>query len=115
MIINVTNPTQESLYISGFSIGGLTCTFSSAIEVKANSQGALELGLSISNGVITGVSSLSGSGGVEVSQGTTVSCTGRLMVTYMPALSGRLYLSNGLWIQLSIMINAGTNALINYG
>ncbi len=79
-------------------------------------SGNLELGLSISNGVITGgVSSLSGSGGVEVSQGTTVSCTGRSVIMYMPTLSGRLYLSNGLWISFFIMVNGGTNAMTNYG
>ncbi|ADN51601.1 hypothetical protein [Vulcanisaeta distributa] len=115
LIINITNPTQESLYISGFSIGRLTCTFSNNIEVNADSQGTLKLGLSISDGVITGTSSLSGLGGVEVSQGTTVSCTGRSVIMYMPALSGRLYLSNGLWIPFFIMINGGTNTMINYG
>ncbi len=41
LIINITNPTQENLYISGFSIGRLMCTFSSAIEVNAGSQGTL--------------------------------------------------------------------------
>ncbi len=97
-------------------MGGLTCTFSNNIEVNADSQGTLKLGgLSISDGVITGTSSLSVLGGVEVSQGTTVSCTGRLVIMYMPALSGRLYLSNGLWIPFFIMINGGTNTMINYG
>ena len=115
LIINITNPTQESLYISGFSIGELTCTFSSNIEVLANSQGTLELGLTASNGVITGVSSLSGSGGVVISQGTTVNCIGHSIITYIPTLSGRLYLSNGLWIPFFIVINGGTNAISGYG
>ena len=114
LTINITNPTQENLYITGLDIGGLRCTFSSAVEVNANSQGAIELGLSVNNGVITGVSSLSGSGGVVISQGTTLSCIGHSVITYMLTLSGRLYLSNGLWIPFFIMINGGTNALSNF-
>ena len=115
LTINVTNPTQENLYITGLSIGGLKCAFSSAIEVSANSQGTIELGLSVNNGVITGVSSLSGSGGIVVSQGTTINCVGHSAITYMTALSGRLYLSNGLWMPFFIMINGGTNTLSNIG
>ena len=115
LAINIVNPTQENLYITGLSIGGLMCTFSSAIEVNANSQGTIELGLSINNGVITGVSSLSGSGGVVISQGTTINCSGHSAITYMTALSGRLYLSNGLWIPFFIMINGSTNTFGGFG
>ena len=115
LTINITNPTQENLYITGLGIGGLKCTFSSAIEVNADSQGTLELGLSVNNGVITGVSSLSGSGGVVILQGTMINCVGHSAITYMPALSGRLYLSNGLWIPFFIMINGGTNAFGGFG
>ena len=116
MTINIMNPTQENLYISGFSVGGLKCAFSSDIEVLANSQAALTLGLTMSNNAITGVSSLSATGGVVVSQGTTVSCTGRLSMVPMPTvLGGRLYLSSGGWLNFFIMVNAGTNPFIGLG
>ena len=115
LTINITNPTQENLHITSLSVGGLMCTFSSTIEVNANSQGTIELGLSVNNGVITGASTLNGSGGVVISQGTTINCVGRSTITYMTALSGRLYLSNGLWIPFFIMINGGTNTFGGFG
>ncbi len=115
LVIEVVNPTQGSIYISGFGIGGLRCTFSSAIEVQANSQATIELGLTTSNQVVTGVSSLSVSGGAEVSQGTTVNCVGSLAIMPMqPMISGELYLSNGEWVALSVMVNAGTNVFIGW-
>ncbi|MGC9179309.1 MAG: hypothetical protein ACP5GZ_03760 [Vulcanisaeta sp.] len=116
LTINITNPTQENLYINGFSVGGLTCSFTKAVEISANTQGALELGLAITNNRITSVSSLSASGNVEVSQGTTVNCNGHLPITYIPAvLNGKLYLSNDEQLMFFIVTGAGTSTLINYG
>ncbi|MGC8606427.1 MAG: hypothetical protein ACP5L5_02585 [Vulcanisaeta sp.] len=116
LTINITNPTQENLYINGFSVGGLTCSFTKAVEISANTQGALELGLAITNNRITSVSSLSASGNVEVSQGTTVNCNGHLPITYIPAvLNGKLYLSNDEQLMFFIVTGAETSTLINYG
>lgn len=116
LMINVTNPTQESLYISGFSIGGLACTFSSPVEVNANSQGTLRLDLAIGSNKVTSVTGLGASGDVVVSQGTNVNCIGYLPTMFMPSiLNGELYLSNGMWITLFITVSAGTNTSLNYG
>ncbi|WP_243669348.1 hypothetical protein [Vulcanisaeta sp. JCM 16161] len=55
-------------------------------------------------------------GGAEVSQGTSITCTGYLTIPYATtSLSGELYLSNGEVLSLNISVNAMTNLMMGAG
>ena len=94
----VSNPSSSGIGINGFTLGSLSCVFSSPVQVPAGTQGGeLTITLTIANGAFTGVSGVSGSGGVTAS-GVTASCSGSQTAAvgiqysgYLTTVSGQTY------------------------
>ena len=96
----LTNPSSSGISINGFTLGGLTCTFSSPVQVlSGTSGGTLTITLTISNGAFNGVSSVSGSNGVIVPSGDSANCgstsqtaaVGVQYSGYLTTVSGQTY------------------------
>ena len=103
----LSNPSSSSIGINGFTLGGLTCTFSTAIAVPPGTQGAqLTITLPAGNGGY--VSSTSGNtvatpstssasitiGGVGSGDSISV-CTGSVTLTAGTQYSGGLTTTSG--------------------
>jgi flagellin-like protein len=97
----ISNPSSSGIGINGFSLGSLSCVFSSPVQVPAGIQGGeLTIVLTITNGAFTGVATngITGSGGITVPSGTTVSCSGSQTAAvgiqysgYLTTVSGQTY------------------------
>ena len=105
----LSNPSSSSIGINGFTLGGLTCTFSTAIAVPPGTQGAqLTITLSASNGqtvsTINGKPAVSGttaasvvtvSGSAGISGASISVCTGSVTLTAGTQYSGELTTTSG--------------------
>ena len=95
----ISNPSSSGIGINGFTLGSLSCVFSAPVQVPAGMQGGeLTITLTITNGAFTGVSSVSGSGGVTVPSGITATCSGSQTAAvgiqysgYLTTVSGQTY------------------------
>jgi len=102
----ISNPSSSGIGINGFTLGSLSCVFSSPVQVPAGTQGGqLTIALTINNGAFTGVSTTSGnsanvtgSGGVTVPSSITASCSGSQTAAvgiqysgYVTTVSGQTY------------------------
>ncbi len=115
LIINVINPTQTTIYITGFSIGGLSCKFSSAITIGGNAHGSIEASLTMANHEFIGMENIGIFGSTSATQGITASCTGQLQSLNLPTvLNGELYLGNGGNVTFYV-ITMNLSNMINYG
>jgi archaeal flagellin N-terminal-like domain len=93
----VNNPSSTAVGINGFTLGGLTCTFSPPISVPAGTQGEfLVIKLTGSSGYFTGVSSTIYLGGSQ--QSITATCSGNQTAAvgaqysgYITTVSGQTY------------------------
>ncbi|MFP3298286.1 MAG: archaellin/type IV pilin N-terminal domain-containing protein [Thermocladium sp.] len=103
----LSNPSSSSIGINGFTLGGLTCTFSTAIAVPPGTQGAqLTITLPASNGgsvssgtqvsstYVSGVVAISGSGGLSTNS-LGGSCIGSVTLTAGVQYSGELTTTSG--------------------
>jgi archaeal flagellin N-terminal-like domain len=97
----VNNPSSTAVGINGFTLGGLTCTFSPPISVPAGTQGEfLVIELTGSSGNFTGVSisnSYIGSTSLQSLQ-ITATCSGKQAAQvgvqysgYVTTVSGQTY------------------------
>ncbi|WP_054843789.1 hypothetical protein [Vulcanisaeta souniana] len=115
LIINVVNPTQTAIYITGLGIGGLSCKFSSIITIGGNAHGSIEASLITANYEFIGMENIGVFGSISAPQGITASCTGQLLSPYSPAvINGELYLGNGGNVTFYI-ITMNLNNMVNYG
>jgi hypothetical protein len=104
----LSNPSSSSIGINGFTLGGLTCTFSTAIAIQPGTQGAqLIITLPAGNGAY--VSSTSSGNTVAtpttnsasitiggVGSGDSISvCTGSVTLTAGTQYSGELTTTSG--------------------
>ena len=95
----ISNPSSSGISINGFTLGSLSCIFSSPVQVPAGTQGGeLTITLTITKGAFTGVSGITGSGGVTVPSGTTAKCSGNQTAAvgiqysgYLTTVSGQTY------------------------
>ena len=95
----ISNPSSSGIGINGFTLGSLSCVFSSPVQVPAGTQGGeLTITLTITNGAFTGVSGVAGSGGVTVPSGITATCSGSQTAAvgiqysgYLTTVSGQTY------------------------
>jgi flagellin-like protein len=98
----ISNPSSSGIGINGFTLGSLSCVFSSPVQVPAGTQGGqLTIVLTISNNAFTGVATtngITGSGGITVSSGITASCSGSQTAAvgiqysgYLTTVSGQTY------------------------
>ncbi|KUO79939.1 MAG: hypothetical protein AT714_03705 [Vulcanisaeta sp. OSP_8] len=94
----ISNPSSGGIGINGFTLGSLSCVFSSPVQVPAGTQGGqLTIALTISGGAFTGVSNVVGSNGITAS-GITASCSGSQTAAvgiqysgYLTTVSGQTY------------------------
>jgi flagellin-like protein len=98
----ISNPSSSGIGINGFTLGSLSCVFSSPVQVPAGTQGGqLTITLTISSkGTFYSVPSngVTGSGGVTVPSSITVSCNGNQTAAvgiqysgYLTTVSGQTY------------------------
>ncbi len=95
----ISNPSSSGISINGFTLGSLSCVFSQLVQVPAGTQGGqLQITLQITNGAFSGVSGVSGSGGIIVPSGTSASCIGSQTAAvgiqysgYLTTVSGQTY------------------------
>ena len=94
----VSNPSSSGIGINGFTLGSLSCVFSSPVQVPAGTQGGqLTITLTITNGAFTNVGGVTGSNGITAS-GITASCSGSQTAAvgiqysgYLTTVSGQTY------------------------
>ena len=93
----VNNPSSTAVGINGFTLGGLTCTFSPPISVPAGTQGEfLVIELTGSSGYFTGVKTiyLGGSQLKSISatcSGNQTAAVGAQYSGYLTTVSGQTY------------------------
>jgi flagellin-like protein len=96
----VSNPSSAAIGINGFTLGGLSCVFSSPISVPAGTQGELlVIALTGSSGNFTGVNvQYSYIGNTPLSSSLTVTCSGKQAAQvgvqysgYVTTVSGQTY------------------------
>jgi len=93
----LSNPSSSSIGINGFTLGGLTCTFKTPINVPGGTQGAImaiTLNKPGANSVATGVSGVSATG-LSVSSSLSPTCTGSVTLTPGVQFSGELTTTSG--------------------
>ena len=94
----VSNPSSSGIGINGFTLGSLSCVFSSPVQVPAGTQGGeLVIRLAMSNGAFDGVSDIYGNG-IIVPGGIAASCIGSQAAAvgiqysgYLTTVSGQTY------------------------
>jgi cell division protein FtsB len=94
----VSNPSSSGIGINGFTLGSLSCVFSSPVQVPAGTQGGeLVIRLAMSNGAFDGVSDIYGNG-IIVPGGIAASCSGSQTAAvgiqysgYITTVSGQTY------------------------
>ena len=95
----ISNPSSSSIGINGFTLGGLTCSFKTPINVPGGTQGAImaiTLNNEGANNVATGVSKVSTnlSGSPQISS-SSATCTGSVTLTPGVQFSGELITTSG--------------------
>ncbi|WP_054850383.1 archaellin/type IV pilin N-terminal domain-containing protein [Vulcanisaeta sp. JCM 14467] len=55
----ISNPSSSGIGIVGFTLGGLSCTFSTTLSISSGAQGPLTISLQISSGAFTSASQVS--------------------------------------------------------
>ena len=106
LVFLISNPSSSGIGINGFTLGSLSCVFSSPVQVPAGTQGGnMTITLIVtpgSNGqnYFTGVSSggVIGGGGITAPSSLTVSCSGNQTAAvgiqysgYLTTVSGQTY------------------------
>jgi flagellin-like protein len=100
LVLLISNPSSSGIGLNGFSLGSLSCVFSSPVQVPAGTQGGqLTISITVSGGYFsTSGVGVTGSGGVSVPSSMTVSCTGNQTAAvgiqysgYVTTVSGQTY------------------------
>jgi flagellin-like protein len=95
----VSNPSSSGIGINGFTLGSLSCVFSSPVQVPAGTQGGqITITLPVASGQFsTSGVTVSGTGGISAS-GITVTCSGTQTAAvgiqysgYVTTVSGQTY------------------------
>ena len=97
LVFLISNPSSSGIGINGFTLGSLSCVFSSPVQVPAGVQGGnLTITLTITNGYFTGVNTVSGGGGIT--GGVSATCSGNQTAAvgiqysgYLTTVSGQTY------------------------
>jgi len=85
----VSNPSSAAIGINGFTLGSLSCVFSSPISVPAGTQGEmLNITLTIANGAFTDVNV---NGASATCSGTQAAQVGIQYSGYITTVSGQTY------------------------
>ena len=96
----ISNPSSSGIGINGFTLGSLSCVFSSPVQVPAGTQGGqLTITLPVASGQFsTSGVTVSGTGGVSVPSTISVSCSGSQTAAvgiqysgYLTTVSGQTY------------------------
>jgi tetratricopeptide (TPR) repeat protein len=104
----VINPTQANLYINGFGLGGLKCSFNNELTLNANSQGTLVITLYPTNNAVMGIAKLTTYSGVTGSQKTMFTCAGSQTFMVGTYYMGYLMLTNNEELQFQIRATDST-------
>jgi len=111
-LLLVNNPTQANLYINGFGLGGLKCSFNNELTLNANSQGTLVITLYPTNNAVMGIAKLTTYSGVTGSQKTMFTCAGSQTFMVGTYYMGYLMLTNNEELQFQIRATDSTIPLI---
>ena len=85
----VSNPSSSGIGINGFSLGSLSCVFSTPVQIPAGTQGEmLNITLSIANGDFTGASI---NGASATCSGSQAAQVGIQYSGYLTTVSGQTY------------------------
>ena len=96
LTLMLSNPSSSSIGINGFTLGGLTCTFSPAIAVPPGTQGAqLIIIFNTPNGQASGNSAVSSVTFNNNNLSGTPTCTGSVTLTAGVQYSGELTTTSG--------------------
>jgi len=91
----ISNPSSSGVGINGFTLGSLSCVFSTLVQIPAGTQGVqLTIKLIIQNDQFSGVSSVSSTGGMSVS-GAAAVCSGTQTAQVGAQYSGYITTVNG--------------------
>ena len=104
----VINPTQANLYINGFGLGGLKCSFNNELTLNANSQGTLVITLYPTNNAIMGIAKLTTYSGAARSQKTMFTCAGSQTFMVGTYYMGYLMLTNNEELQFQVRATDST-------
>jgi len=104
----VINPTQANLYINGFELGGLKCSFNNELTLNANSQGTLVITLYPTNNAIMGIAKLTTYSGAARSQKTMFTCAGSQTFMVGTYYMGYLMLTNNEELQFQVRATDST-------
>ena len=108
LLLLVNNPTQANLYINGFGLGGLKCSFNNELTLNANSQGTLVITLYTTNNAIMGIAKLTTYLGATGSQETTLTCEGSQTFVVGMNYVGYLTLTNYGELQFQVQATDST-------
>jgi len=108
LLLLVNNPTQANLYINGFGLGGLKCSFNNELTLNANSQGTLVITLYPTNNAVMGIAKLTTYSGVTGSQKTMFTCAGSQTFMVGTYYMGYLMLTNNEELQFQIRATDST-------
>ena len=108
LLLLVNNPTQANLYINGFGLGGLKCSFNNELALNANSQGTLVITLYPTNNAVMGIAKLTTYSGVTGSQKTMFTCAGSQTFMVGTYYMGYLMLTNNEELQFQIRATDST-------
>jgi len=108
LLLLVNNPTQANLYINGFGLGGLKCSFNNELTLNANSQGTLVITLYTTNNAVMGIAKLTTYSGVTGSQKTMFTCAGSQTFMVGTYYMGYLMLTNNEELQFQIRATDST-------
>ena len=85
----VSNPSSSGIGINGFTLGSLSCVFSSPVQVPAGTQGEqIKITLTISNGAFTGASV---NGANATCSGSQAAQVGIQYSGYLTTVNGQTY------------------------
>ena len=85
----ISNPSSSGIGINGFTLGSLSCVFSSPVQVPAGTQGGqLTITLTIKNGAFT-AASINGQSGT--CSGSQTAAVGIQYSGYITTVSGQTY------------------------
>jgi|GEM_PF-1683190 len=108
LLLLVNNPTQANLYINGFGLGGLKCSFNNELTLNANSQGTLVITLYPTNNAVMGIAKLTTYSGVTGSQKTMFTCAGSQTFMVGTYYMGYLMLTNNEELQFQVRATDST-------
>ncbi|MFP3485492.1 MAG: archaellin/type IV pilin N-terminal domain-containing protein [Vulcanisaeta sp.] len=85
----VSNPSSSGIGINGFTLGSLSCVFSTPVQVPAGTQGEqIAITLTIKNGAFTGASI---NGANATCSGSQAAAVGIQYSGYITTVSGQTY------------------------